>query len=265
MNAPVRNLVVAIGAFASGKTKFLVELIGELERRGIPVHDNILSDAAFIIQEILRDDEVNGGVNHEHPWCKEKRGHRHVIEGQDITPFTALSNGITDPTIKAVFRQMLEAPSDKIVPVELGIGGRNTNPASEIDLSCGRIAGLLERGDLPIAALDRVLFVAHPRTSWEGRLERNKQRRGLTYADKEVSENKASWYIEPEGLQITGQEDDFMHLYPFLIGRGVRWTRMFSNEPNRDELSPEVRQAAETIDWWWHFNMGEGRIKGERG
>lgn len=255
----MRNLVVAIGPAACGKTEVITGIKRNLVHLGLPVEPRPLSDGFLLVEEVLRDDR-EGGWHHFHPWCPNEIGHRHS-QGESPTPFTVRDSLLGDRATAALIKQMKEAPGGKIHLVEMATGA-NLNPdLPEVDFSCERLGQRFKNGELEFRVWQRALLVVHPKTTWETRLKRNETRRGMSFSDDEVEMGEASFYVPLEAMRLFGK-DDFEIIRP-LLEREVPLIFEFDNN-QEGAIKKELERASGMIESWLSCSQEGALLRKER-
>lgn len=253
----MRNLIVAIGPAACGKTEFITGIKRNLAHLGLPIEPRPLSDGFLLVDEVLKDDR-EGGLHHFHPWCSDEIGHRHTL-GESPTPFTVRDSLLGDRATAALIKQMKETPGGKIHLAEMATGVNLNYELEEVDFSCERIVQRFKRGELDFGVWQRVLAIVHPQTTFETRLKRNESRQGLVFSTREVEMGEASFYVPLEAMRLFGK-DDFENLRP-LIEREVPLIFEFDNN-QEGAIKKELEMARAMIEFWWRRSY-EGGLRGK--
>src|SRR5438309_360492 len=101
----MRDIILMIGPFATGKTYTRQYLQSWANEHNIPYEEELLSDNLTILKNMEKDD-ARGGFYHYHSWCLgNTNGHTHS-SGKSKLPFIAYGNEILDGTYKDLFEKM---------------------------------------------------------------------------------------------------------------------------------------------------------------
>lgn len=216
-----QDIFLVVGASSAGKTAILNDLRDTCGLHRIPYVTTAASDSHTILDR-MREDDRDGGSNHTHNWCeKHSQGHGHFA-GEAILPFTVTSNAVPDLMYADFFSLLARLPHTDQLRFAEWSGGVNTNvreePASFANLSFGRIAGKLFRGEYEASWIPRVRAIIHPITDWETRFALNAGR-GMP-SPWQIGEGTASWPLSDAAMNIFG-EDDFASIQHEFQIRGV--------------------------------------------
>src|SRR5579883_2215577 len=102
----MRDLILVVGAFATGKT-YTVELLKKfVSEHTIPFEESVLSDGNTILDNVRKDDE-EGGFYHYHEWCLGNiNGHTHE-HGEPQLPVIVYGNKILDGMYRDLFTNLV--------------------------------------------------------------------------------------------------------------------------------------------------------------
>lgn len=216
-----QDIFLVVGPSAAGKTEILNDLRKACWIQQIPYVATAVSDAHTILDRMTEDDR-EGGTNHTHNWCEQySQDHGH-FNSEPTLPFTVTSNVIPDRMYHDFFRLLARLPQTDQLRFAEWSGGVNTNerrePASFADLSFGRIAGKLFRGEYDTSWIPRIRAIIHPITDRETRFALNAGR-GIP-SPWQIGEGTASWPLSDTAMNIFG-EDDFASIQHEFLSRGV--------------------------------------------
>jgi hypothetical protein len=224
----MRNIIIATGPIADGKTTLIGRLRQEFARRKIPQSLDVISDGAFLLEAIKWDHKHHRGAHHMHEGQSIPVVHDHSEEPKNYD-FVAAGAEIQTFMFKNFFSQLANVrDTPTIVFAELAGGGGEFfpgNPLAANDYSYRHMVDGLTSGVFEKEWIHHLFMVIHPSSEFSDRVRWNKDRLVHPPSDEDISAGRASWGV-PEVVMGNTKHDDFDVFQQYLESHGVHRSRI---------------------------------------